>query len=124
MKEVTKTTALFFAAVLFFLSTSTENYSLLLTSKLQNTASENSGSYLSTGNPDLFFLNRHEERLVTSVKNLPVTNLRNYINNFNNNSLSPEIRLSGNGSVYLLYSESVYLNLTNINIIFPFHYFW
>ena len=93
MSKVTKTTALFFAAMLFFISISTENYGLLLTSHLQNTGFENSGSYFSKEEPNPLFLSRHEERLVTSVKDLPVTGSKNNPTDFHSNRLSNEVRL-------------------------------
>ena len=124
MSKLTKTTALFFVAMLFFISLSTENYGLLLTSQLQNAGSENSGSYLSTEKPNLFFLNRHEERLETSVKSLPNSKLKNQINDVCSNSISTEVRILSINSGYLSYSVTVYRNLTNSDIVFPFHYFW
>ena len=124
MSKLTKTTALFFVAMLFFISLSTENYGLLLTSQHQNTGSENSGSYLSTEKPNLFFLNRHEERLETSVKSLPNSKLKNQINDVCSNSISTEVRILSINSGYLSYSVTVYRNLTNCDIVFPFHYFW
>jgi len=93
MSRITKTTGLFFAAMLFFLSISTENYGLLLTSKLQNSQSENSDSYFSKEKPNLLFLNRHEERLVYSVKNLPVRSPKNHSNDNHSNCFSPEVRI-------------------------------
>jgi len=79
MSNVYKTTTLFFAAMLFFMSICTQNYGLLLTSRLQNSQSENSDSFFSTEKPDLLFVYRQEERLVYSVKNLPVpSTMRNY----------------------------------------------
>lgn len=124
MSKVTKTTALFFAAMLFFMSISTENYGLLLTSHLQNTGFENSGSYFSKEEPNPLFLSRHEERLVTSVKDLPVTGSKNNPTDFHSNSLSSEVRLLSINSGYLSYSVTVDRNLTNSDIVFPFHYFW
>jgi len=124
MSKVTKTTGLFFAAMLIFLSISTENYGLLLTSHLQNAQSENSDSYFSTEKPDLLFLYRNDERQVNSVRNLPVPSLKNHPNDIHYNSLSLEIRILSINSGYLSYSVIVDRNLTNSDIVFPFHYFW
>jgi hypothetical protein len=124
MSKLFKTTALFFAAMLFFLSICTQNYGLLLISHLQNTQSEDSDSYYSTEKPELLFLDRHEERLVNSVKNLPVPSFKNHPNNIHCNSLSPEVRIKSINSGYLSYSMIVDRNLTNSDIVFPFHYFW
>jgi len=124
MSKVTKTIGLFFAAMLFFLSISTEKYGFLLTSQLQNNQSENSDSFFSKEKPDLFFLNRHEERLVYSVKNLPVPSLKNHPNDYHRNCLFPELRILSISTGYLSYSMTLYRNLTNNDIIFPFHYFW
>lgn len=124
MSKVTKTTGLFFAAMLIFLSISTENYGLLLTSHLQNAQSENSDSYFSTEKPDLLFLYRNDERQVNSVRNLPVPSLKNHPNDIHYNSLSLEIRILSINSGYLSYSVIVDRNLTNSDIVFPSHYFW
>ena len=124
MSKVTKTTGLFFAAMLIFLSISTENYGLLLTSHLQNAQSENSDSYFSTEKPDLLFLYRNDERQVNSVRNLPVPSLKNHPNDIHYNSLSLEIRILSINSGYLSYSVIVDRNLTNSDIVFPFHSFW
>lgn len=124
MSKVTKTTGLFFATMLIFLSISTENYGLLLTSHLQNAQSENSDSYFSTEKPDLLFLYRNDERQVNSVRNLPVPSLKNHPNDIHYNSLSLEIRILSINSGYLSYSVIVDRNLTNSDIVFPSHYFW
>jgi hypothetical protein len=124
MSKVYKTAALFFAAMLFFLSICTQNHDLLLTSHLQKVHSENSDSYFSTETPDLIFLTRQEERVVYSVKNLPVPSLRNYSNDNHSYSLSPEIRILSLNSGYISYSGTICRNLENIDIVFPFHYFW
>ena len=124
MSIVYKTTTLFFAAMLFIMSICTQNYGLLLTSHLQNAQSENSDSYFSTEKPDLLFVYRQEERLVYSVKNLPVPSLRNYSNDNHSYSLSPEVRILSLNSGYLSYSGTICRNLENVDIVYPFHYFW
>jgi hypothetical protein len=124
MSKVTKITALFFAAILLFLSQSAETYGLFLTSQLQNAETNNSASYLSAYNPDLVFLIRHEESSVNSVKNRPVSNLRNHLNEFYSNDIPPDLSLLCRNSGYLSYSGSVYLNLSKSDIVFPFHSFW
>jgi hypothetical protein len=124
MSNVYKTTALFFSAMLFFLGICTQNYCLLLISHLQNTQSEDSDSYYSTEKPELLFLDRHEERLVNSVKNLPVPSLKNHPNNIHCNSLSPEVIIKSINSGYLSYSVIVDRSLKNSDIVFPFHSFW
>lgn len=124
MSNKYKTTALFFAAMLFILSICTQNYGLLPASHLQNAQSENSVSYFSTEKPDLLFLNRQEERVVYSVKNLPVPSLKNYPNCINCNSLSLEGRILSINSGYLSYCVIVDRCLANGDIVFPFHNFW
>jgi hypothetical protein len=124
MSKVTKISGLFFVAMLLFLSISTETYSLSLTSQLQSGQPKSSDSYFSTEKPDLFFLNRQEQRLAYSVKNLPVPSIKNHPDNFHGNCLSPEVRLSSIDSGYLSYLVTLYRNFTSHDIIFPFHYFW
>jgi hypothetical protein len=124
MSKVCKTTSLLLAAMLFFLGICAQNYGLLITSQHPNRQSGNSDLYASSEKPELIFLNRHEERLVNSVKNQPAPSLKNHPNNTNYNSLSPEIRILSINSGYLSYSVIVDRSLTNSDIVFPFHYFW
>jgi len=124
MSKVYKTTALFFAAMLFILSICTQDYGLLLTSHLQNAQSENSEYNFSTETPNLLFITRQEERVVYSVKNLPVPSLKNYSNDNHSYSLSPEVRILSLNSGYLSYSGTICSNLENVDIVYPFHYFW
>jgi hypothetical protein len=124
MSNLVKITALFSSAVLVFISISIEDYGSLLNSKLQNTGYENITSYCSIEKPNLFLLNRQYERLITSFKNLPISNLKKFTNDFNSNSISSEVRKLCISSEYISYSVIVYRNLTNRDIVFPFHYFW
>lgn len=124
MSKNNKIFGLFFTAVLVFLSMSTVNNSWFLISQYQNSKSDNSASYFSTEKPDLFFLNRHEEKLVSSVKNLPVPSLKNHVTDIQWNCLSTEVKISIINSEYLSYSLKVDPNFTSHDIIFPFHYFW
>jgi hypothetical protein len=124
MSKINKTIGLFFAAMLVFLSISAENSALLLTSQYKNSQSDNSSSYFSSEKANLFFLNRQEEKLVSSVRNLPVPSLKNHINDFQWNCLLTEVKISSINSEYLSYSVTVDPNFTSHDIIFPFHYFW
>jgi hypothetical protein len=124
MRKVTRIIGLFFASVLFFFSISIENYSFLLATQLQNSQSENSDTYYSPEKPILFFLNLQEQRLVYSVKNLPVPSLKSHPGDFHWNCLFPKAKISCINSGYLSYSLTLYRSLTNNVIIFPFHYFW
>jgi hypothetical protein len=124
MSNVYKTTTLFFAAMLFFLSICAQNYGLLLTPLLQNSQSENTDSYFSTEKPDLLFIYRQEERVVYSINNLPVPSFKNNPNDNHSYCLSPEVRILSLNSGYLSYSETISRNLENIDIVYPFHYFW
>jgi hypothetical protein len=124
MTNANKTISLFFAAMLFMLGICTQEYCLLLTSQPQNAQVENSRSYFSTEKPDLLFINRHEERVIYSIKNLPGPNLKSLPNYVSCNSLSLEERILSINSWYLSYSEIVDRSLSNSDIVFPFHYFW
>jgi hypothetical protein len=124
MSNLHKITALLFSGVLFFISIMTENYCLLLNSTPQNNGYETISSYYSTEKLDLFDLNRQGEKVVTSLKNLPVQNLKNRANDFYSNILSPGIRKLKTDVEYLSFSGTVYRNLTNSDIVFPFHCFW
>jgi hypothetical protein len=124
MNNVIKTTALLFAALLFYISISCEYYASPNESPLLNTEHDNTVSFFSTEKPDLFFLNPQEGRIETSSRNLPVTDLKNSINDLFFKRISPEIKLSTLNPTYLSYSVTVDLCLTNSDIVFPFHTFW
>jgi hypothetical protein len=124
MSKVTKTTALFFAAMIFFVSISTQNYALLLTSDLRAIGSENSVSYFSAPDKIPLFLNRQQEKLVTSAKDLPVYGSKINLTDLYTNRLSNELRLLNINSDYLSFSVIDYRNFTNSEIVFPFHSFW
>jgi hypothetical protein len=124
MSKVTRTFGLFFIATLFFLNLSIVNYGLFLNSQIQPGQIENSDSYHSTQNFDLCSLNRTEKQPVFSVKNLPVSNLKNHPNDLHGNFLYTEERISGINSCYLSYTVTLDPSLSNREIVFPFHYFW
>jgi hypothetical protein len=124
MSKVKRTFGIFFVAVLFFLNLSIVNYGHFLNSQIQASQTENSDSYLSAENLDLYFINRTERPLVFSVKNLPVSNLKNHPDDLHGNFLSAEERISGINSGYLSYTLILDPNLSNHEIVFPFHYFW
>jgi hypothetical protein len=124
MNNVIKTTALLFAALLLYISISCEYYSSPHKSPLLNTEPDNTVSFFSTEKPDLFFLNPQESRMETSTRNLPVSHLKNSINDLFFRRLFPEIRLSTLNQTYLSYSLTVDLSLSNSNIVYPFHTFW
>jgi hypothetical protein len=124
MSKVIRITGLFFAVMLFFLSISAKSYDLILKSDLQNKGTENSGFYFS--NPDAvpLFINRQEERLVTSGQNLPVYGSKINLTDLYSNRLSNEIRLLSINSEFLSVSLIADRTLSNCDLVFPFHYFW
>ncbi len=124
MSTLYKSAAIFFAAILIFLGIYAENYGLLLTSQLQSTQNSESDSYCSTEKPELLFLDRHEERLVNTVKNQPVPGFKNHSNNVHYNNNIPGVKLLSINSGYISYSVIIGRSLTNSDIVFPFHYFW
>jgi hypothetical protein len=124
MGKVTKTSGLFFVAMLIFLSICTENYGLLSTSPLQYSQSENSGFCFSKEKPDFLFLYRNDERQINSVRNLPGPSFKNHTNYIRCNNISLEIKISGINSGYLSYAMIVNRSLTSSDIVFPSHYFW
>ena len=124
MSKLYKTTAIFFSAVIFFISITTESYGFLPNSELQQNDFESISLYFSLEKPNLFLFNRYGEKSVTLINNFPVPILKNYTNDLYNNSLALEIRKSVLYSDYLAYSGCIYCSLKNSDIVFPFHYFW
>lgn len=124
MNKLYKTTSVLFSAVIFFISITTESYAFLLKPKLEKNGYETVKPFILLEKPNLFILNRHGEKNVTPIKNLPVTDFKNCTNDIDYNNLSLELRKSGFNSNYLSYSENIYCSLKNSDIVFPFHYFW
>jgi len=124
MSNLYKITSLFITAVIIFINSAKEYYPVLLNSIPQNGRNETINSFCSIEVPNLFLLNRHGEKSLTSLGQLPVSNLKNQSTDFYCSYLNSEILKSGINSKYLSYSETIYRNLTNSDIIFPFNYFW
>jgi hypothetical protein len=124
MSNLYKIVALFSAVATFLVNSSTENYGLLLSSKPLNSRYITIGSYWSIDRPDLFLIDRFGEKSVASFKHLSVSNLKNQANSYYCSSLSSEIRKSGINIEYFTSPATICRNLTNSDIIYPFHYFW
>jgi hypothetical protein len=124
MKKVSKITALIFSVMLLFISSHTADYGLYATSLMQEGRSESSGSVFSTGKPDILFLNRPDGRLIASIKNLPVSNLRLVSVNFYSNKIASDFRILKINPEFFSYPVTVERNLTDCDIVFPFHNFW
>jgi hypothetical protein len=119
-----KTTAIIFSSVLFFTSIITEQYCFILYSHTLSSNQENLSSRLPDGNTDLFLSTYHGEKLVAAVKNLPVFNLRNQVSDFYCNSPFSQLKRLRKNLEYLQFAWTISRNLTNRDIVFPFHYFW
>ncbi|MDX9811298.1 MAG: hypothetical protein RBU28_02850 [Bacteroidales bacterium] len=124
MSKVSKSSVLFFIVLLLFLSIKSGNYALGSISLVQSNHTENSDFYFSTGQPDLFFLTRNEERSETSVRNLPAPYSKKHFNDFYFNPVSAEKRIIGLCTEYLLNSIIIQPGLSNVEIIYPFHSHW
>jgi hypothetical protein len=124
MNKVSKITALIFSVLLLFISIHTADYSLNATSLIQEGGSENSGSAFSTVKPDILFLNRPDGRLIAAIKNLPVSNLRHVSVNFYNNKIASDFRILKINPEFFSYPVTVERNLSDCDIVFPFHNFW
>ena len=124
MNKMTKTFGIFFVAVIFLLNLSISNYGLLLNTQIQTSQNENSDSYISAQNLDLYFSNRNEKQPAYSVRNLPVSNLKNQPDDLYSDFHSVEGRISDINAGYLGYAVTLDPNLSNREIVFPFHYFW
>jgi hypothetical protein len=124
MSNLYKIVALFSATATFLVNTSTENYGLLLNSKPLNSRYKTIGTYCSIERPDLFVLDRFGEKSLASFKHFSVSNLKNQANSCYCSSLSSEIKKSGIYIEYFTSPATICRNLTNSDIIYPFHYFW
>lgn len=119
-----KATAILFSALLFFSSIITEKYCSILNSQFLSSGQENLSLNTPAGTPSLFVLNRNGERLVASIRNLPVDRSANQISDFQTTIQSTGLKKLIINSDYLQYSRTISRNLPNSDIIFPFHYFW
>jgi hypothetical protein len=124
MSNFLKTTAIFFSSLLFFINIITENYCFAVNYKNLTPGQESLRSDLPFENLNQFLLNRHGEKLVSTIRNIPLFNLRSQPFDIHNNRLSSETGKLRISPEYLLSSESISRNLTTSVIIFPFHYFW
>jgi hypothetical protein len=124
MSNLLKTTAIFLSSVLFFISIITEKYCYVLTSKTLISDQESLSSNPPFENLSLFLLNRQGEKIVTTLRNLPLFNLRNQSIDIHGNILSYEPGKLRSGSEYIQISRTISKNLTSCDIVFPFHYFW
>lgn len=125
MSKASKSSVLFFIVLLLFLSIKSGNYALGSISLVQINQTENSDFHFSTGQPDLFFLTRNEERSETSVRNLPAPcSKRKHFNDFYFNPVSPEKRIICLFKDYLFNSIIIQPGLPKVEIIYPFHSHW
>jgi hypothetical protein len=124
MNRLSKLIALIFAVLLSYVSIYTVDYGHYLTSQIHQDRSGDPASAFSTEKPELLFLNRQEGRFVRAIKNLPVTHLKTPVINFCSAKLSSGLVALKINLEYLLYPVTIYRNLKNSDIIFPFHYFW
>jgi hypothetical protein len=119
-----KTFAFIFLAFVFFLSTANENYGFPINLKILIHENKNTNPCPSIKKPNPFLFDTQGEKYETSLKNIPVFNLKKNSNNIKGNSLVPEIQKKFTNSEYLTYSVTIYRNLKNSDIVFPFHCFW
>jgi hypothetical protein len=124
MMKVNKITTLLFALLLFFAGKKAEAAGLSLLFSQDKTTSENSILYFSKQVPDHNSLDRQQEKVVTPVEKLPYSCFKSHISDFYLNNYSQELRILNINTGYLAYPETVYLNLSNCDIIYPFQYFW
>jgi hypothetical protein len=124
MSNLSRLTAIFFSVTLLYISAYSENYSRLITSGIQNSLGEYLSPFFAIENPNLYLPNRQGEGSLKSVKDLPVSNFKTNSIDLSTGNLSREIIKLFSSSQSISYSEIIYPSLTNIDIVFPFHYFW
>jgi hypothetical protein len=124
MSNLLKTTAIFFSSLLFSVSIITENFCFVVNPKTITSGQESLSSDLPFENLSQFLSNRNGEKLISTIKNIPVFNLRNQTFDIHNNRISCEPAKLRICPEYSQSSEIISSNLTTSNIIFPFHYFW
>jgi hypothetical protein len=124
MSSLYKPVSIFFSAILFILSICRDNYEPLLITGPENTKSESISQNFSLTRPNLYIINRNGVKLITSVKNYPVQAFKPLTNGINLNNQFNDSRIRNVISEYHSLSKLIYINLTNGDIVFPFHYFW
>lgn len=124
MSNLLKTTAIFFSSLLFFVSIITENFCFVVNPKTITSGQESLSSDLPFENLNQFLSDRNGLKLISTIKNIPVSNLRKQTFDIHNNRLSCEPAKLRICPEYLQSFEIISRNLTTSDIIFPFHYFW
>jgi hypothetical protein len=124
MRYLYKTAAIFFSTLLFSVSIIAENYCFEPNSKTLTAGQESLSTHLPFENLSQFLSNRQGERLISTVKNIPLFNIRNQTVDTHNKCLFCDPGNPGISPDYFSYSETISRNLTTSDIVFPFHYFW
>jgi hypothetical protein len=124
MSKLHKNTALFFSFLFFVLSISKENYGILLSQRNLYPGYESINSFTPVEMPDLFISTRNEVNLFSSVKDLPIPDFKNQINDSYTNRLSTAKTDLIMNAEFLSNPERICRNLPCTDIVFPFHSFW
>jgi hypothetical protein len=123
MKKLSRVFSLFFAALLFFLSISNTNLATASLSDQLSQGTQNTASHFSSPEKTPLYLIRHQGKLVSTTRDLPVYGSKINLTDLYTNRISDEIRSINITSEYISVSQTCDRNLTTRDIVFPFHSF-
>jgi hypothetical protein len=126
MGKLLRSSLLLFVLILSFAG-SVEASHVGITEEKESVVSSKHNAYSSLSQSEQIrfqFLNRAGEQILGSVNNLPVPPSKNNYTEFTDSVSAIEHILQYNARLCLLQNKLICLNLTGIDVIFPFHYFW
>lgn len=124
MTQLHKISLLFFAAVLIFgISKTDESADLNHESDFGVVETQQQSTIFPTSKPELFGIHRQGRSVVNLLRILPVPNAKNNDNDKPNPGLHSEVPIRRAVSIYLCFSRDINQSLTIRELLFPFHHF-
>ena len=124
VNKFSKFTVLLFVLVLSITGTGKYSYGNQLSSELLNSHHFLSAESLSESRPNAFCINPASEIVISPVSSFPAPQPKNDTPGSGALPFLPESAIQNPASQYISRSVEIYPGLTNVDIIFPFHYFW
>jgi hypothetical protein len=116
--------SMFLSGLLFYLSVSA-SYGYFLTDNDHLTNKSNgTQAYWFDETPILINLTKPVKTPLKGFKNLSVSNIQNFVNDFRAAWELAELNIATTSSRYITFSKTISYRLEIKEIIFPFHYFW
>ena len=124
MINLSKISSLFLSGLLFYLSVSANNGYFLPDNDHLTNKSNGTPAYWFAEAPILINLTKPVKNPLKGFKNLSVSGLQNFVNDFRAAWELTELNTATTSSRYITFSKIISYRLEIREIIFPFHYFW